>query len=178
MGSYNRLAHFKAGFLNEFVARHDVQSVIEFGSGDGAQLELADYPNYVGVDVSQTAINVTRARFSNDRTKAFYHVSEFPEERTADLTLSLDVIYHLVSDQAFDAYMRSLFDASLRYAIIYSSNEDAPPDRHVHHRRFTRWIEEHRPNFVLKECVPNPHPFDVADPDNTSFADFYIFVRS
>jgi hypothetical protein len=40
-GSYNHLAEFKAEFLNAFVAEHHVASVIEFGSGDGAQLRLA-----------------------------------------------------------------------------------------------------------------------------------------
>src|SRR6185369_13409893 len=62
-GSYHRLALFKAEVLNEFVARQGIRSVIEFGSGDGAQLELANYPRYVGVDVSKAAIETTRARF-------------------------------------------------------------------------------------------------------------------
>ena len=31
-GSYNRLAEFKANFLNRFVIEHEIRSVIEFGS--------------------------------------------------------------------------------------------------------------------------------------------------
>src|SRR5262249_12471902 len=53
-GSYGRLAVFKAEILNKFVREKAVNSVIEFGCGDGAQLELATYPKYVGVDVSTT----------------------------------------------------------------------------------------------------------------------------
>src|ERR1700754_3603743 len=63
-GSYNRLAAFKANVLNEFVAANDIRSVIEFGSGDGAQLELAKYPDYTGVDVSDTVLDVTRLKFA------------------------------------------------------------------------------------------------------------------
>ena len=51
-GSYGRLALFKAEIVNRFVRDHNIADIIEFGSGDGAQLTLADYPRYVGVDVS------------------------------------------------------------------------------------------------------------------------------
>lgn len=55
-GSYGALAEFKADVINRFVARNSVQTVIEFGCGDGAQLELADYRHYVGYDVSETVL--------------------------------------------------------------------------------------------------------------------------
>jgi SAM-dependent methyltransferase len=70
-GSYNHLAEFKAKFLNDFVAEHHVASVIELGCGDGAQLRLARYPAYVGVDVSVRAVEICRAAFENDATKTF-----------------------------------------------------------------------------------------------------------
>lgn len=54
-GSIGRLARFKAEFLNSFVLEHDVGSVIEFGCGDGRQLQLAEYPRYIGLDVSRVA---------------------------------------------------------------------------------------------------------------------------
>src|SRR5665213_2293432 len=62
-GSYGRLAEFKAKYLNGFVAREGVASVIEFGCGDGNQLSLADYSAYFGVDVSRRAIRHCRNRF-------------------------------------------------------------------------------------------------------------------
>jgi hypothetical protein len=43
-GSYRKLAEFKAGVVNDFVSRNRIQTVIEHGSGDGAQLWLAKYP--------------------------------------------------------------------------------------------------------------------------------------
>jgi SAM-dependent methyltransferase len=178
-GSYNRLAEFKAAFLNDFVARNGLRSVIEFGSGDGAQLELAQYPEYIGVDVSKAAVETTRSRFASDPSKRFFESAELPPATRAELSLSLDVIYHLVEDVVFDGYMRALFDASTRFVIVYSSNDDRPsPAPHVRHRRFTDWVQQHRPEFALKECVANSYPFDANDPDNTSFADFYVFERT
>lgn len=55
-GSYGRLAKFKAEVLNDFVAKNSIQSVMEFGCGDGNQLKLAVYPKYIGLDVSPKAI--------------------------------------------------------------------------------------------------------------------------
>jgi len=178
-GSYNRLAQFKAGILNDFVASNDVRTVIEFGSGDGAQLKLANYPKYVGVDVSKAAIETTRARFASDPSKQFHEASELPEGTQAELSLSLDVIYHLVEDETYERYMRNLFGAATRFVIIYSSNvEERAPAPHVRHRRFTDWVERERPAFALKDRIANAFPFDENDPENSSFADFYIFERA
>ena len=71
-GSYGRLAEFKAEYLNAFVERHGVTSVLEFGCGDGAQLQLARYPQYTGLDVSPTVIRACIRRFTDDQSKSFY----------------------------------------------------------------------------------------------------------
>jgi len=71
-GSYARLAEFKAEVLNAFVQERHIQSVIEFGCGDGNQLSLARYPSYVGLDVSKTAIFLCGRRFAMDSDKSFF----------------------------------------------------------------------------------------------------------
>jgi hypothetical protein len=177
-GSYNRLALFKSEYLNQFVRANDIRSVIEHGSGDGAQLKLADYPDYVGVDVSERAIALCREIFSGDTSRRFLTTAELPVGITADLTLSLDVIYHLVEDDVFDGYMRLLFDTATRFVIIYSSNfERAWSALHVRHRKFTVWVERNKPEWRLASQLPNRFPYDPRDPDHTSFADFYQFAR-
>jgi hypothetical protein len=176
-GSYNRLARFKAETLNAFVTDHGIMSVIEFGSGDGNQLRLARYPKYVGIDVSHAALGITRTMFADDPSKRFLHISEVSAADTAELALSLDVIYHLVEDSVFEAYMSRLFDAAKTYTVIYSSNMirwDAP---HVRHRRFTDWIDENRSDFRLIDTLRNPYPEDPRDLDNTSCADFFFYEK-
>lgn len=178
-GSYNRLARFKADFLNGFVEEHRIGSVVEFGSGDGAQLSLARYPTYVGVDVSETVLQLARERFSADPSICFLHISEVTSSLAADLALSLDVIYHLVEDEVFECHMRQLFDSANRYVIVYSSNDESSwRSPHVRHRQFTSWVERNRPDFRLLRHVPNPYPFDPQDLQNTSFADFFVFERA
>lgn len=178
VGSYGKFAEFKAEFLNHFVDENHITSVIEFGCGDGNQLSLAHYADYLGFDVSATAVSACRARFGAQAGRRFSLVDEYAGE-TAELTLSLDVLYHLVEDAVFEDYMKRLFDAATRHVIIYSSNTDdamGNTSPHVRHRRFTNWVETHRPEWRLIRHVPNRYPY-AGDYRTGSFADFYVFAR-
>jgi hypothetical protein len=173
----NRLAEFKANFLNRFVDEHQIASVVEYGSGDGAQLKLARYPSYTGVDISPKAVEMCRILFSGDTSKRFLHLDVAMPGPIGDLSLSLDVVYHLVEDAVFDAYMRRLFESARRFVIVYSSNIDQDwTGKHVRHRQFTRWVEQNKPDWFLQYTLKNAYPYDLADPEQTSFADFYVFA--
>ncbi len=178
-GSYGDLAEFKAEIINDLVIKHNIKSVIEFGCGDGNQLMSAVYSEYVGFDVSPDAIMQCRKKYKYDTTKDFRTIAEYDGE-TADLSLSLDVIYHLVEDHVFEDYMMKLFNASKRYVIIYSSNTEKPisgKSNYIKHRKFTNWIESHIENWKLIKQIPNKYPFD-GNWRETSFADFYFYKRS
>lgn len=177
VGSYGRFAEFKAQVLNDFVERHDITSVIEFGCGDGNQLLLARYPVYAGYDVSADAIARCRQLFASDASKSFGLLDDYRGD-PAELSLSLDVIYHLVEDDVFHAYMETLFDAAERFVIIYSSNTDeyVSDSPHVRHRRFTNWIDAQRPEWELVDHIPNPYPY-TGDHNTGSFSDFYVFQK-
>ena len=175
-GSYNDLANFKAKVLNEFVLQNRIETVIEYGCGDGNQLKLAEYPSYTGFDVSPKAVSMCSETFLNDDTKHFKLMDDFSND-TAELTLSLDVIYHLVEDSVFADYMNRLFDSSKRFVIIYSSNTDVNSESqaaHVRHRQFSKWIEVNKPKWRLLRHIPNRYPFN-GDTKTGSFADFYIY---
>jgi hypothetical protein len=178
VGSYDKFAQFKAEILNSFVNNHNVKTVIEFGCGDGNQLSLANYPNYIGFDVSPTVINICTQRFSTDSNKTFKLMKDY-EDETADLSLSLDVIYHLIEDEIFENYMRRLFEASGRYVIIYSSNSDdneGYQGTHVRHRKLTKWIQNNLSRWKLIKHIPNKYPYN-GDYRTGSFADFYIYEK-
>lgn len=178
-GSYGGLAEYKAEIINEFVERHSIDSVVEFGCGDGNQLALAKYPAYLGFDVSPTAIDICRRRFEGDVTKTFALIDDYHGE-SADLAISLDVIYHLVEDSVFNTYMNRLFRAGRRFVIVYSSNSDfvgGGVAEHVRHRCFTAWIEKNQPEWRMMRHLPNPNQFDPVS-DTGSPADFYLFEPS
>jgi SAM-dependent methyltransferase len=176
-GSYGDMARGKADFLNDFVQEHGINSVIEFGCGDGNQLSLAIYTNYVGLDVSKSAIELCIHRFSDDQTKSFYLYDSlcFADRRglfTADLALSLDVVFHLTEELIYETYMSHLFAAGRQYVIVYSTNgiisDEAP---HVLHRNFSSWVDANCPQWRLKSVTDGPGSGRLR-------ADFYIYERS
>jgi len=94
------------------------------------------------------------------------------------LVLSLDVIFHLIEDNVYYQYMNNLFNASFKYVTIYSSNYELQTEAvHVRHRRFTDYLEKNYSKYKLFNVTKNKYPFDLNDPDNTSFADFYFFRK-
>jgi len=183
-GSYGHLADFKAEVLNEFVSAHQVASVIEFGCGDGNQLSLASYPRYVGLDVSRTAILQNAARFAADPTKSFllYDPECFCDRAgwlSADLALSLDVVYHLIEDKVFQRYFAHLFSAAKKHVIVYSSNHDEVlRNSHVRHRHFTKYVEAELPAWRLSQKIPNKYAASEVGADIGTFADFYVFQKT
>ena len=177
-GSRGKLAEFKAAVLNEFVEKNHVRTIIEYGCGDGYQLSLANYPQYVGFDVSATAIQTCRKLFAKDATKSFREMQDYGGE-TADLTLSLDVIYHLIEDGVYEAYMNRLLSSSNRFVIIYSSNCDdlnRVEPKHMKHRRFSAWIEDNAKKWRLIDHIPNKYPYTGINEEG-SFSDFYCYER-
>lgn len=179
VGSYGDLATFKADVLNGFVRENRIQSVIEFGCGDGNQLALSEYPTYIGLDVAPAAIDRCRQRFEGDDSKSFMlystrHFSDPLRVLRADLAMSLDVLFHLVEDEVFHGYMTHLFNSADQFVVIYSSNhEGGRPADHVKFRVFTDWINQNRPSWGLVERVANPY----RTTHEGAVADFYIYRR-
>jgi SAM-dependent methyltransferase len=176
-GSYGRLAEFKAEFLNAYVAKKRFRSVLEFGCGDGAQLAHAKYPSYTGVDISETILNKIKAAFAHRNDMQFINFFLMPDELTSELTLSLDVIYHLVEDSVFCEYMHRLFHSAEKAVVIYSSDRDEIIAPHVRHRKFTSWVSANQPCFALVDHIPNRYPFDESDQINTSFSEFFVYEK-
>lgn len=177
-GSYNNLAEFKGEIINSFVAAHHLKNVMEFGCGDGNQLTYFHFPAYIGFDVSEVAVERCRTLFRNDPSKQFFHVREAANYQ-AGLTLSLDVIYHLIEDATYHSYMAQLFDSSTQFVVIYACDDDQPHlyAPHVKPRKFSDWITEYRSDFQLIAHIPNRFPLETGKNSSTSFSDFYIYQK-
>jgi len=164
-GSRGINAEYKAKVLNRFIAEHHVESLIEFGCGDGYQLAKFEAPRYLGVDVSRTVIQQCQTRFAGDAQKRFVHADDYSGER-ADLALSLDVIFHLVENEVYKAYLERLFAAAERYVVIYSTSADVQDTGvpHVRHREVTADVARSFPDFERmpedEASIPPPVRFD------------------
>lgn len=180
-GSYGPLARYKADFINDFLDREAVASGIELGCGDGNQASLLRFPSYIGVDISDKCIDwarrhVRRPGWSFMTLDAFQQSSPRP---TAEVGLSLDVVYHLVEDEVYRRYLADLFAASTRFVIVYSSDRDDydPAFPHVRHRPVVDDIARAHPGWAHVETFDNPFYREPDAQGYGSFARFHLFAK-
>ena len=180
-GSYGALADYKAKFINDFASEKNIGSAIEFGCGDGNQLQKFAFDRYIGIDVSSKCIDAAREKFSRPGW-SFHTVAEYEREPlTSELGLSLDVIYHLTEDETYHAYLDRLFAAASDYVLVYTSNfvyfDPAVP--HVRHRALIDDVQARIEGWKFVETFDNPfgRPHDDRSTYG-SWADFHLFERS
>ena len=105
----------------------------------------------------RTAIALCQRRFADDPSKSFflYDGTCFTDRAgvfTADLALSLDVVYHLTEDTGVRDLPAAPVRCGRRLVVIYSTNmEIGDTAPHVRHRRFTPWVEANCPEWTLSE---------------------------
>ena len=184
-GSYGSLARFKANVIQNFVESNDIKRVIEWGCGDGNQLSLTEFEEYIGFDVSPTAIDICKTKFGEDDSKSFflYNPDAFVDNLRlfhCRLSISLDVIYHLTEDVVYQKYMKDLFRSSDEFVIIYSSNDGDLGDNanHVKHRSHQDYVEKNLQTWELFKKIDNEYPYDPQNPNETSLSDFYVYKKS
>lgn len=173
-GSYGKKAIYKAEVLNSIIDRYKIKSLIEFGCGDGNNLQYYLINYYIGFDVSRTAIKHCLKKY-DDINKTFIHYDPTLFKSgglKSELTISLEVIFHLIEDEVYEKYMLDLFTSSSKYCLIFSTNynEDNSSSLHVRHREFIHKVPS---NYKLIETIKTP-----LDGDNRLLSsDYYLFER-
>ncbi|WP_339208198.1 methyltransferase domain-containing protein [Paenibacillus sp. FSL K6-3182] len=123
-GSYGVLADFKAEVINSFISEHGIQKVIEFGCGDGNQISLMSYEQYLGLDVANSSIDICAQIFAGDRSKSFlaYNPRHFVNHGylTCELVVCLDVLYHITDDHDFNKTLNDIFSCEAEHVILYT----------------------------------------------------------
>jgi 2-polyprenyl-3-methyl-5-hydroxy-6-metoxy-1,4-benzoquinol methylase len=125
-GSRGIVAQYKADVINQFLSIHSINSVLEFGCGDGYNLGLIHYKEYVGLDVTKASIKMCTQIFKNDSSKSFmlYDPKYFTNKggfKNFDLIVCLDVLFHVVNEDEFIKTLDDIFSFKTPYIIIYST---------------------------------------------------------
>ncbi len=124
-GSRGVLAQFKADVINEFLDGHSIHTVIEFGCGDGYNLGLINYENYLGLDVSKEAVRICDEMYIDDESKYFqvYIPKSFGKvtDQPVDLVVCLDVLYHVLDEDEYQKLLDDIFSFSPQFVILYTT---------------------------------------------------------
>ena len=130
-GSYNENAKIKADIINDFVSSNSINTVTDFGCGDGNQLKHFNFNEYLGYDISDVILGKTSKIFSDDSTKEFKHIREY-KNNPSDLAMSLEVILHQVNDSDYIEYMDRLLNHNSKYLIVQTIKTDIEKQTHIH----------------------------------------------
>lgn len=164
-GSYNEHYEFKTNIINNIIDKYNIKSITDFGCGDGNQIDGLKINKYFGLDISEESIKLCQNKFLVDNSKTFKMYENETSIESSDLTMSLDVIYHIFEDDLFEKYMDDLVKYSNEFILIYSSNfDDGEWYQHVRHRKFDVKLTS---VAELIEYIPNILP--------DCSADFYLY---
>ena len=169
-GSYGYLLDFKAQYLNSFIEMNNINSIQDFGCGDGSLLSKLDLTDkeYCGYDISNFLLEDLKKKHN----KQFLHFDDYVDQ-ISDLVLSIDVIFHLVEDEVYKKYMENIQKATGKFLIVYSSNTENIGlfGNHIKHRIFSNDIK-----MKLVKKTNNRYPY-LQLGEKGSFSDFYLFQK-
>ncbi len=157
---------FKADYVNEVIKKYNINTVCDLGCGDGNMIKyFSGYKQYYGYDIAPVAVSMCKSQYEKDINKIFYYKMEEILDKKYDLSLSLDIIYHLVEDDMYQKYMHDLFSIA-DIVCIFSTNHGTPVSLdllHIKDRIFTKDINE---NFEL-----------IDSKEFTSTVGFYLYKK-
>ncbi|MDK8192832.1 class I SAM-dependent methyltransferase [Paenibacillus sp. UMB7766-LJ446] len=175
-GSYGVLAEFKAEVVNGLIQREGISSVIEFGCGDGNQLQYMNYEMYLGVDVAGSSVRLCASKFASDTSKSFmlYTPGLWINRGflQADLTVCLDVLYHITDETDFRNTLYDILHASSELVVLYTRLKENgnPGVSTIQDRNIFDYLFDY-PEFKVQEIIPQRYP-------DQSSADFVILRRT
>jgi len=162
-GSQGILAQHKADVINDFIDKHKINSVVEFGCGDGVILQLINYKEYLGFDISRSSIKLCASKFTDDYLKSFmlYTPQCFINNtiKNVDLVVCLDVLYHVIDENDYFKLLDDIFSFSPKHIIIYTILSDKPPkvpSPEILYRNVLEYLEK-RKNYeitIIKQKYP------------------------
>jgi 2-polyprenyl-3-methyl-5-hydroxy-6-metoxy-1,4-benzoquinol methylase len=166
-GSYGETAIYKSGIVNKIVENNNILSVIDFGCGDGNQLTYCHYKKYLGLDVSQTAIEICCKKFSNDFSKSFmvYNPRCFKNNGylSADLVICMDVLYHITDENDYNKTIDDIFSCCPKIVILFTALYDFSSQKHIITRDIFSAILRY-PQYEVADIIKQEHtPESVAD---------------
>ncbi|MDM5280312.1 class I SAM-dependent methyltransferase [Paenibacillus silvae] len=174
-GSYGVLAEFKAEVVNALIQREGIRRVIEFGCGDGNQLKYMDYGEYLGMDVASASVEHCASMYADDPSKSFmvYRPGLWVNRGflQADLTVCLDVLYHITDETDFRQTLHDVLQASTRWVVLYTRlrEQEEPGVRTIQDRNLFHYLFDF-PEFKVHEIIRQRYP-------EQSSADFVILKR-
>ena len=156
-------------YVEDFVKKHSVKSVVDAGCGDWSFSRAMDWGNasYLGVDIASDVIAAVRNKHETDTIK--FQVGNITDELpAADLLISKDVLQHLSNDLVHKFIRNNLKKGKYKWVIL--TNDRGSENRDVASGGY-RAIDLAAPPFEVRGLVDLPIKFGDETSKITSLLD-------
>jgi len=169
-GSTLEITREYRAYIEEFIKKHAVKSVVDAGCGDWTFSSTMDWgdASYLGVDIASDIVDADRKKYQSDKVR--FQVGDISEELpAADLLISKDVLQHLSNRLVQKFIENNLKKGKYRWVILTndrgSANADVTPGGY-------RAIDLAAPPFEVGRLVDLPIKFGRETTKITSLLDF------
>jgi SAM-dependent methyltransferase len=169
-GSTLEITREYRAYIEDFMKRHAVKSVVDAGCGDWTFSSAVDWgdASYLGVDIASDVIAVVRAK--HEKGKIRFQVGDITDELpAADLLISKDVLQHL-SNTLVSRFIRNNLRKG-KYKWVILTNDRGSENHDVANGGF-RAIDLAAPPFDVRGLIDLPITFGDETTKITSLLDF------
>jgi SAM-dependent methyltransferase len=169
-GSTLEITREYRAYVEDFMKKHAVKSVVDAGCGDWSFSRAMDWgdASYLGVDIASDIVDADRKKYERDKVR--FQVGDITEELpAADLLISKDVLQHLSNRLVQKFIQNNLKKGKYKWVILTndrgSGNADVTPGGY-------RAIDLAAPPFEVEGIVDLPIKFGRETTKITSLLDF------
>ena len=108
-------------FLEDFINKHNIESIVDLGCGDWQFSKFLDFgkATYIGVDASKYIIDINKNKFSSNKVSFMHLPEDYLKIPPSDLLICKDVLQHL-NNEEIEKIIRIL--PNYKYALITNDN--------------------------------------------------------
>ena len=168
-GSTLEITREYRAYVEDFMKKHSVKSVVDAGCGDWSFSSAMDWNNasYLGVDIASDVIAAVRNKHENGRIK--FQVGDITDELpAAELLISKDVLQHLSNELVHKFIRNNLRKGKYKWVIL--TNDRGSENRDVASGGY-RAIDLAAPPFEVRGLVDLPITFGDETSKITSLLD-------
>jgi len=158
-GSTLEITREYRAYLEDFMRKHAVKSVVDAGCGDWSFSSAVDWgdASYLGVDIASDVIEAVRQK--HEKGKIRFQVGDITEDLpAADLLISKDVLQHLSNELVQKFIKNNLSPGKYKWVILTNDRGRPPRNLDILPGGY-RVIDLAAPPFEVKGLVDLPITF-------------------
>jgi len=168
-GSTLEITQEYRAYVEDFIKKHAVKSVIDAGCGDWGFSSAMDWgdASYLGIDIASDVIEAVRTKY--ERGKIRFQIGDITEDLpAADLLISKDVLQHLSNKLVHQFIKNNLRKGKYKWVIL--TNNRGSENRDISNGGY-RMIDLAASPFEVKGLIDLPIKFGTETGKVTSLLD-------